>query len=101
MKNKGFFSQRRARLPAPFKVNCAESLLLQKRQLKAGYCCKARGGPLSTAKKLHAEAAGAACGPGGRSAGVGGQAGTAGLSAPVPPPEDPGLSHSLGVAQRV
>lgn len=50
MKNKGFFSRRRARLPAPFKVNCAESLLLQKRRLKAGYCCKARGDPLSTGR---------------------------------------------------
>lgn len=46
------------------------------------------------------EAAGAACSPGGRSAGAGGRAGTTGLSGPTSL-EDPRLSHSLGVVQRV
>lgn len=101
MKNKGFFSRRRARLPAPFKVNCAESLLLQKRRLKAGYCCKARGDPLSTGRSSTHRGCWCGLWPGRTERGCRRAGGRAPQASPGPPLRRTQGSHSLGVAQRV
>lgn len=91
MKNKGFFSGRRARRPAPVKVNCAESLLLQKRRPKPVIAAKPEATPFppgrSSTQRLLVRAA---CGPGGRSGcGCRRAGGPAPQASPGPPPGGP------------